>query len=247
VTEAAFFAFLLVFLRCSAMFLTCPVFGAGNTPLQVRIFTGVAVSAALAVAIRPQLGPLPAGMYELVCAGCRELLAGALIGIFTSLAIQTLQMAGGFMDLQTGLGSSRALNPLSGVESTVLSQLKSTLAVGVFLAADAHHLMIAAFVRSYHFLPSFGAIESSYVSLISQMLMLAIQIAAPVMAVGFLVDAALALMTRAVPQMQVMQVGMPAKVGVGIATVAVGLPMAVVGVNAALTACFHSLGSLFHI
>ena len=40
-TEAAFFAFLLVFLRCSAMFLTCPVFGASNTPLQVRIFTGV--------------------------------------------------------------------------------------------------------------------------------------------------------------------------------------------------------------
>jgi flagellar biosynthetic protein FliR len=222
-TEVGLFAFLMVFLRCSAMFLSSPVFGAQNSPLLVRIFTGVAVSAALTTLIQPKIGPLPDSMWALVFAATRELLAGLLIGSLVSLSMQSLTIAGNIMDLQTGLGSSHVLNPLNGVQSTLLSHLKSMLAIVVFLCIDAHHLLIQAFAASYGVFPTFGNIEPNLVRVLGQMFMLSIQIAAPVLAVSLIVDASLALLSKAVPQMMAMQVGMPAKIGVGLATVSLGL------------------------
>jgi flagellar biosynthetic protein FliR len=198
------------------------------------------------MAIRPPAEMLPHDLYGLVAAVGREAMAGILIGSFVNLALQALQMAGSFMDLQSGLGSSHVLNPLNGVQSTVLSQLKGMLAIVIFLAADGHHLLIAAFVRSYTVIPSIGQIQASFVGLLSTIMLISLQIAAPVMAVGFIVDAALALMVRAVPQMNVMHVGMPAKIGAGLAAVCLGLPIAVVGVNEAVGASMNALRPLFH-
>lgn len=245
-TEAAFLAFLLVFVRCSAMFLTAPIFGSPNLPIHIRVFTTAAVSAALACAVGSRLGQPPADMYGLTAAVGREVFAGVLLGSFVNLSLQALQIAGSFMDLQAGLGSSHVLNPLNGVQSTVLSQLKSMLGIVVFLSADGHHMLIRAFVESYHAMPTFGQVEQSFASLIGAIFLIALQIAAPVMAVGFLVDAALALMTRAVPQMNAIHTGMPAKVGAGIAAVSLGLPLTVSAVGSALNVGFSLLRPLFH-
>ena len=246
-TEAAFLAFLLIFVRCSAMFLTAPIFSSPNTPVHIRVLTAVAVSSALAVAVGPAIGTLPTDMYGLVAAVAREALAGVLLGSFVSLALQALQIAGSFMDLQAGLAASHVLNPLNGVQSTVLSQLKTMLGIVVFLSADGHHMLLTAFVHSYRVMPTFGQIQVSFTSLVGSIFLIALQIASPVMAVGFLVDAALGLMTRAVPQLNAMHVGMPAKVGAGIAAVSLGLPLTVAGVGAAVNASFSALRPLFHL
>ena len=245
-TDTAIIAFLLVFVRCSAMFTTCPVFGAQNTPIHIRVLITAAVSAALAVAIQPKIGPLPDSLYALIAAGLKEALVGVLIGSVVTLAMQGIQMAGAFMDIQSGLGSSQALNPMSGVMTTTISQFKSMMAVVVFLCADAHHAMIDALIHSYSALPATGQVQQSVIAMIGQVSVLSIQIAAPVMACGFVVDAALALLSRAVPQMPAMQVGMPAKIGVGLVTVAIGLPATVVGVNAMLGISFNVLRGFFH-
>jgi flagellar biosynthesis protein FliR len=245
-TELTFYAFLLVFLRCSAMFLTSPVFSAQNAPLMVRIFTGVSVSAALTTVVQPKIGPLPQSMWDLVGAAGKELMAGILIGSMVTLAMQALTIAGAIMDLTSGLGSSRVLNPLNGVESTVLSHLKSMLGLVIFLCIDAHHLLIRALVGSYNALPTFGAVEHGLLGVITQMSLLSLQIAAPVLAVGLIVDAALALLARAVPHLMAMQVGLPAKIGVGLATVALGLPITVLAVNTAVGSAFTTLHQLFH-
>jgi flagellar biosynthetic protein FliR len=245
-TEATLLSFLFVFVRCSAMLLSSPVFSAQNTPVNVRVLTTAAISAALTAAIGRSIGPLPNGMYELVIGIGREAIAGILIGTFVNLSMQAMQIGGSLMDLQSGLGSSHVLNPLNGVQGTVLSQLKAMLGIMVFLAADGHHALLAAFVRSYGVVPSVGQIEASFVGLIGSLFLISLQIAAPVMATGFVVDAALALMTRAVPQMQVMYVGMPAKIGAGLAAVSLGLPLTVAAVNSAMGASFNALKPLFH-
>jgi flagellar biosynthetic protein FliR len=206
----------------------------------------LAVSAALAVAVGKNIGQLPTDLYGIAASVCREAFAGILLGSFVNLSLQALQIAGSFMDLQAGLGSSHVLNPLNGVQSTVLSQLKSMLGIVVFLSADGHHMLLRAFVQSYHAMPTFGQVEVSFTTMITAMFMIALQIASPVMAVGFLVDAALALMTRAVPQMNAMHTGMPAKIGAGIAAVSLGLPLTVAGVGTAMNEGFGLLRKLFN-
>ena len=245
-TYVALFGFLLVFVRCSALFLTSPVFGAQNTPVHIRVLTTLAVSAALTFTLRPDMGQVPASLYGLVGALVREAFAGILIGSFVSFAMQTLSVAGSLMDLQTGLSSSHAINPISGGQSTLISQFKTMLGIVIFLCADFHHVLIGAFVQSYKVIPSVGAVEQSLVGLIGRIFLIGVQIAAPVMGVGFLVDAALGLLSRAVPQVQAMHVGLPAKIGAGLATIALGLPVTVVGVKVAVAASMLALKPLFH-
>jgi flagellar biosynthetic protein FliR len=176
-----------------------------------------------------------------------EAAVGVLLGSSVSLAMHAIEMAGGLMDLQTGLSMSHTLNPINGIQTTVLSQFKFMLAVVVFLSANAHHLLIAAFVRSYSALPTLDGIETTLPHLLQDMCLIALQVAAPVMAVGFLVDCALGIVARAVPQMQATYVGAPAKVGIGLLTVSIGLPAAVAGTTWGVRHVFDQICPLFRM
>ena len=244
-TEAAIFAFLLVFVRASATLLVSPPFGAQNTPLPIRILTTLSISAALTLAISPKIGPLPRSMYDLMMAVLVEAGAGLLLGGMVNLAMQALTIAGSLADLQTGLTMSQVLNPVSGVSTSVLGQLKTMLGLVVFLASDAHHLLLAAFVHSYDTVPTLAQAHAALVPLIAGTFLLGVQIAAPVMGVGFLVDASLGLVARAVPTLQPTQVGAPAKLVAGLVAVSVGLPIVVAAVSTAVQMGLRAAGVAF--
>jgi len=218
------------------MLLLSPIFGADNVPVQIRVFTTLALASALTFLIRPGVGEVPQNMYVLVMSIGHEIVAGMLIGAMLSLVLQAAQMAGAFVDLQLGLSLSQVLNPIDGVSVSIIGQFKFMLAMIIFLEIDAHHVMLQAFVHSYHAMPAptfamLPSIETSFVGLITQLSLVALQIAAPVAAVSLVVDAALGVIGKAVPQMQVFMVGMPAKIGVGMIAAAVALPALVNGVQ----------------
>src|SRR5579862_6543187 len=249
--SALLYSFVLVFVRCSAMLLVSPMFGAQTTPLQVRIFTTLAIAGALTCALQPASGPLPADLYTMAAAVLKEALAGLLIGIFMSLVLQAAQMAGGIIDMQMGLSMSQELNPLTGVSVTVISQFKYMLALVLFLTMNCHHQMILAFARSYQTMPaltydSIPAVRSGIVSLVGSLSLLALQMAAPVIAVSMIVDAGLGMVNKAVPQIQAMLVGLPAKMILGMLALSLGLPaMATAissGVNVAFVELAHATG-----
>jgi flagellar biosynthetic protein FliR len=121
------------------------------------------------------------------------------------------------------------MNPVTGVPVSVIGQFKYMLGLMVFLQVDAHHLMLGAFLQSYQSLPTIstevaGPIQESLVAMLGQMTLLALQMAAPVAAVSIVVDAALGLVNRAVPQMQVFLVGMPAKTIMGMIALSISIP-----------------------
>lgn len=249
--EATLYAFMLVFVRCSGMTLASPIFGGPSTPMQVRVFTCISFAGALTVVIQPKIGMVPGTLPGMVLAVAGEAVAGLLIGGLTSLVLQAAQIAGGMLDLHVGLGMSQTLNPITGVPVTIIAQFKFMLATVIFLSANAHHFMIHALVDSYHHAPtltvtSMAGIQTSVIGLLGAMLMLALQIAAPVTAVSLVVDAALALISKAVPQMQAMQVGLGAKVGVGILALSLSLPPLVVAVTSGCEQAFNVVHHIFN-
>ena len=243
-TEAAMFAFFCVFVRSSALMLSSPVFGAQTTPVTVRVMTTLALSGAITAVVQPRVGPIPADLGALIVRLGGEILIGLLIGNFVTLALQTASIGGALMDVQTGLSSGQVMNPINGVSSTILSQFKFMLSVVVFLSMDGHHLLIQAMIATYDVAPNFSAIQSGLTSLLGAMFALALQIALPTLGVGMLVDAALGLINRAVPQMQALQVGMPAKIAIGLTSVAIGLPAVAAGTHAATNAAFKALSPI---
>jgi flagellar biosynthetic protein FliR len=250
IDAALFYAFLLVFVRCSAMLFASPIFGAQNVPVQIRIYITLAISAALTFIIKPDSGGVPQDLYTLTLAIGHELVAGILIGTFLSLVLQAAQMAGAFIDVEMGLSSSQILNPIDGVQVSIIAQFKYMLALIIFLQIDAHHVMLQALVHSYHAMPAptmaqIPAIQTNLVTLLTQLSLLAIQIAAPVAAVSMVVDAALGVIGKAVPQMQVFMVGMPAKIAMGMIALTVALPALVSGVQYGVNLGTNSLAQVF--
>lgn len=222
-------AFLTVFVRASAMMLSSPVFGAQSTPVNVRVLTTLSIAAALTMALKPSMGPVPTDLGSMAMILGNELLAGLLIGITISLVFYAIQMAGSFLDFQIGLGSSQILNPITGVPVTIVGQMKFLLALVVFLMINGHHQMIEAFVASYKTMPqlgyqAIGEVQTQLVPLLGRLALLALQISAPVAAVSLIVDAGLGFVNKAVPQMQVLIVGMPAKLAVGFVALSITLP-----------------------
>lgn len=214
--------------------------------MAVRIFTTMAISGALTVAIGPKIGAPPADMYVFVMAIAHEVLAGLLIGAFMSLVLHAAQMAGGLIDMQMGLSMSQVMNPVTGVSSTIISQFKFMLAVVVFLSVNGHHLMLQAFSQSYGSMPGISMehlpqMKDNLLGLFGSLSVLAIQMAAPVLGVSLVVDSALGIINKAVPQMQVIVVGLPAKLVIGMIALSVGLPAVVAGVNTGVGSALEGL------
>jgi flagellar biosynthetic protein FliR len=200
--------------------------------------------------LQPKIGPTPTSIIGLALAVAGEAIAGLLIGGLISLVLQAAQMAGAMLDLHIGLSMSQSLNPITGVSVTVIAQFKYMLAMVIFLSANAHHFMIQALVDSYNHAPALSSanmpmIQSSVIALLGSMCVLAVQIAAPVTAVSLVVDAALGVMAKAVPHMQALQVGMPAKIGAGMIALSLTLPPLVGAVTGGCEKAFNVVHHIF--
>jgi flagellar biosynthesis protein FliR len=246
----ALFGLMMVFLRCGSALFASPLFGAQNTPLQVRIYTSMALSFALSFVVKHQLGHVPDGMGAMVMAVANEIACGILIGMMLQWVLQIATVAGSFIDMQIGLGMSQSLNPMLGVPVTLISQYKTMLGMVIFLSIDGHQWVIKALVHSYDVAPTLtasdlGVLMNNVPALLTQFMMLSIQIAAPVLGVSLIIDAALGMMSKSLPQLQPIQIGMPAKLGLGIASISLCLPALVSAISVGVERSMGVLAKLF--
>ena len=201
------FTWMLVFTRASAFFLVFPLFATTNVPARLR----VVIAAFLALLIAPQLiNPVdPAGLHTI---GFTLLLAketgiGLVLGSVVRLVFYSLQLAGHFISTEIGLQTSTILTP-EGVPVEVPGAVLNLLGMMLFLSMDMHHAMMIAFQQSYSVLPigSGGMSNALFDDLTirtSRIVLLGVQMAAPLIAVGFLVGLVLMMLGRAVPQMNI--------------------------------------------
>ena len=227
------------------MLFSSPLF-AGTVPPRIRIFYGAIFSLAITPAIKQFQPEIPQDMYGLLAAIAAEIAVGLIIGMCIQMLLISAQMAGSFLDMQFGLSSVQLFNPSLGSVSSILGQMKFMLALVLFLQLDGHHLMIRALVESYQITPHFetanlGALHTAILGLASKMFMIALQMAAPAAAVAVIIDAAAALINKAIPQMQVYFVSAGVKSGLGILTLAFGLPVIVSVVKMATEQTSYSI------
>lgn len=238
-------AFLCVFVRCSAMLLSSPLFG-GLVPVPVRVMISGVLALALTPVVASHFPQVPEALDVLVLALMREAGIGLVIGFFMQLMMLSIQMAGAFLDLQVGLGAAQIFNPAMSSPTTILGQWKFLLGLVVLLLLNGHHLMIGAFVHSFEVTQSIGLYSlTSWIEQVprfaGQSGLLSLQIAAPVAAVSFVIDAALGVINKSVPQMQAFMVGVPAKIGLGMIALSLGLPVFAVAVESGVE---HTLAAI---
>lgn len=197
---------------------------------------------AMVSVVGPHIGPVPQDLGGMVLSIAYEAMFGILIGFCLQALVAAIQMAGSVLDLQLGLSGSQIFDPISGTPSSILSQVKMWCAVVLIFAMNGHHMMLQAVVSSYNMpaltMEGLPQIQSGLTHFLGQLMMLSMQIAAPVAAVAFIVDAASALVNKAVPQFQVFAIITPAKISLGLVAVMAALPVMATAVTSGVQHTF---------
>lgn len=226
-----FWTFLVVLFRIAGLMVTAPVFGSPSIPTPVKLGFSTAFALALTPTAVGKVGAPPEEWLAFVGVLLGETLVGMLVGYLVSLFFSAVQMAGAFLDMQMGYGIYQLLNPFAPAPASLLAQFHALLLTVVYLQVNAHHWLLLALAESFGAVPVGGVVldparlQPLFSEVIGRIFLLALRIAAPATAVLIVVDAALAIVSRAVPQMPVFFVGAPAKIAMGLVTLAIVLPL----------------------
>jgi flagellar biosynthetic protein FliR len=246
--------FLLVFFRLAGVFAFAPVLGHRSLPLAHR--AGLAAGVALLLA--PVLGPSRSGLGDtwlgLALAVAGEVFLGLAIGLVAAAIVATVRGAGEIIGFHMGLGLAAAYDPAMGQQATELTRFQETLALVLFLAVNGHHVLIQAVAASFRHVPAGSQFVSAGVAagllpLGGKVFRSSLELAAPVVGILFVVNVALALLTRVAPQMNIFAVGIPVALAAGILGLVETLPRffhvitrLLAGLGADLAAVLRTIG-----
>lgn len=225
--------FLLILIRTAGIFTLTPIFGGNQTPMQVKLATALALTIVFLPLAKPP-AELPDGVFGLGLVAGREALVGLAIGFVVNMIFSAIETAGHIVDVNAGFALATVVDPVNGQNSALAARMHSLLAGLLFFATNSHHLLLKGLADSFNIAPvgqiaMTTAVAGGIFELFSMLFMVAVRIAAPVIAAVFLADLALAIAARVVPQMNVLIVGFPLKLGVGIAGMIVALPVIAAG------------------
>lgn len=217
-------AFFWPFFRILALVASSPLLGARGIPATVKI--GMAF--ALTVVVAPVIGPMPAvqvasaqGLFILI----QQLMIGVAMGMAMRVVFSAIEMAGHIIGLQMGLGFATFFDPQNSAQIPVLGQFLGLVAMLLFLAVNGHLMMIGALVESFRVLPVglhplSGEGWRTLALWGGEVFRGGVLISLPVVAVLMMTNTALAVLTRAAPQLNLFAVGFPLTLAVGFIVIA---------------------------
>jgi flagellar biosynthetic protein FliR len=215
-------------MRVGAMIFVAPLFGGSTVPTQTKILFSLMLSLILLPMV-PVISQ--AGLIEIVplaWLGVNELLVGLVMGIAMVFIFAAVQYAGQIIDFQMGFAIVNLIDPTQDIQIPVMGFFHFLIAILIFLAMDAHHWIIRALVDSFEIVPIMtagfsGLVIGSISKAFGDLFVIAMRIAAPTIAVLMLYNASLGIIAKTVPQINLLIVGFPVRIALGM--IVVGLSM----------------------
>jgi flagellar biosynthetic protein FliR len=213
-------AFLLILIRVSAILFLAPIFGGDLVPSQVKAALALVLTFVLVGVVPVPANALPEDVFGVVQLLVSELFLALTLGLILRLLLEAVQLAGQYIGYDMGFAIVNVVNPQTGTQASVMSQFVYILALVVFLSVNGHYLVIQALVQSFELVPPGRPIHSALAfhemnQAVTRMFVIAVQLGAPVMVVMFAVKAAMGILAKTVPQLNVLFVGMPLYIIVG--------------------------------
>lgn len=221
-------AVMLVSIRVGVVFLLTPVFSLVGLPVNVRVLLVLALAAMLVSGMAGNLyAAVPTAPGALAVAALNELALGSLLAFALLAGFAAFQLGGRILDIQLGFGVAQLIDPTTRGQAPLLGTILNMAAVLLFFAVGGHRLLLKGLAYSLYAVPPGSSLSGIPPRLLIEqfgaMFVNAILVAGPVVIVVLMVDVALAIMSRTLPQLNIFIIGLPLKILVGLVVLAIAM------------------------
>lgn len=221
-------AFLLASIRIVAWMAVVPPFSSRSVPAPAKVI----LSLGLALAVAPAMAEteIPVDTFGMIVTALTQALIGLAMGFLTSLLFTTIAAAGSMIDVFGGFALAQGFDPLSMNNSTIFGKFHQMLATMLLFASGGHLMVIGGLLTTFRLLPigespDLDRGSELFMKAFEVFFVTAVQIALPLVAVLFIADLGLALMTKVAPALNAMNVMFPAKIGLTLLLVGLSFPV----------------------
>jgi flagellar biosynthetic protein FliR len=231
--------FLFVLVRMTGFIIFNPVFGRRNIPAVVRgglIFV-LSVFAITAITSNPEIdamqAPAAANMIIFMLLLVKEFVFGYVIGLVVNIFFSVIFMGGEIMDMQMGMAMSKMYDPASNVQMPLTGNFYNIALMLLFFMTNSHLTLISVLMTSFAVSPIGAAGFNQYMGIylmrmFGDIFILSLKLAVPVIAAEFAAEAAIGVLMKTVPQINVFVVGLQLKILAGIGVMIVCAPISVI-------------------
>jgi flagellar biosynthetic protein FliR len=219
-------AYLLASVRILAWLAVVPPFSGKTVPAMAKVVIGMG----LAFAVVPDGDQVPLDTVGLLLEVGTQVLIGLAMGFVCHLLLAAIAMAGSLVDTFGGFSLAQGFDPLSMNSNTIFGKFHQMLATVLLFVTGGHLIVIGGLLKTFDFLPlgtapQWDGFTDVMLTAFGLFFTTAVQIALPLIAVLFIADLGLALMTKVAPQMQAMTVMFPVKIGLTLLLVGLSFPV----------------------
>jgi len=213
--------FAMVLTRISAFVLVVPVFSWQSIPVRIKIATCLLLTIFFVAVKSPQINIETFSVIRVIMFMAIEATYGLALGLIMALVFSAVALNGRIVERQMGMALANVVDPLTGERSKPLSMLLDMLLILMFLSANGHHLFILTISRSYDVftvgtMPSIATLTAGVIEAGSTLLIAGLRLAAPMLAAFLLLLVALGVLAKIAPEMNILFLSLPARVGLGL-------------------------------
>jgi len=218
--------FLAIAMRIAGFVFIAPFFSHSSMPQRAKLLLSFSV-ALVAFFVVPQEEPLQYnGVIGYAGVIISEAIAGMLLGLFANLAMFILSFAGQIADMEIGLSMVTQFDTTNNMQVTITSNILTYAVMLIMVATNLHLYILRAILDSFVLIPVGEAVFSpqfyqGYLGFLADYMVLAFRIILPVFAALLVVNAILAVLAKAAPQMNMFVVGFQLKIFVGLAVLTI--------------------------
>ena len=222
-------SFLLVFFRVGGITLSAPMFSSQTIPARVRVGLAFVISLMIFPIVHP-LTPTTLSLDSVVVTVAGELLIGLIMGVAVGMLFVGARLAGLMIGQQAGIALGQVINPMMDGQSTIIGQLYFLVTMMIFLAVGGHRAMVSALLDTFQTIPP-GSFRysASMLELVEQLLtdafILAIRLAGPALTALLLASLTMGVISRTIPQINVLTIGFAIRVFVALGVTGLSLPL----------------------
>jgi len=223
------FGFVMVLTRISAFFLILPVFGWKSIPIRIKVAMTILITIFFSAIIPVPIDSRQVSTVESVLLLANEATYGLALGLIAAFVFASVKFSGRIIERQMGLAMAQILDPLSGENTQALGALLEMIFILLFLSVNGHHLFLLIISKSYEAfpagsIPTISVLTSGIIKAGSTLLMAGLKLSAPILAAFLVLMVVLAVLARMLPEMNILFISMPMRVGLGLFMVTIFLP-----------------------